>query len=94
MRSQTQTLYSEFIKPKLARTIIVDTSRGIQKMEMQSKSKIEIVVDLEKIGVELSTYSKSNVIGYVKFLGKVNAIIVKGNQVEVQETDIIFDSDK
>ena len=57
-------------------------------MEMQRKSKVEIVVELDKIGVESPTRSKSNVIGYVEILGKVNAIIVKDNQVELQETDI------
>jgi hypothetical protein len=57
-------------------------------MEMQYKSKVDIVVELEKICVDSPTRTESNVIGYVEFFGKVNAIIVKGNQVELQETDI------
>ncbi|MGA3060542.1 MAG: hypothetical protein ABSD92_09255 [Candidatus Bathyarchaeia archaeon] len=32
--------------------------------------------------------TESKVIGYTEFFGKLNAIVVKGNQVELQDTDI------
>jgi hypothetical protein len=60
-------------------------------MEMQYKSTVDIVVELEKICGESPKCTESKVIEYVKFFGKVNAVIVKGNQVELQETDIKID---
>jgi hypothetical protein len=62
-------------------------------MEIQYESKGDIVVELEKICGESPTRSESKVIGFVVFFGKLNAIVVKSNQVELQETDIErFDS--
>jgi len=32
--------------------------------------------------------TENKVIGYIDFFGKLTAIVVKGNQVELQETDV------
>ncbi len=32
--------------------------------------------------------TESKVIGYIEFFGKVNAIVVKDREVELQETDL------
>ncbi len=34
------------------------------------------------------TMTESKIIGYIEFFGKVNAIVVKDKEVELQETDI------